>query len=573
MQKVENGLSRKLLTRVLSVYFILTLIITTGQIFTEYLNAKSHIESELQTLKNTFRTSLTRAIWELNSPQAISIGTGLLELPIVDGVQIRDENGNYIADLGRTAKQQISSITKGAIQNHPGGTFGYSFPLIFEFSGRTSLVGDVTLYSSFEIIFARIEVGIFFLIGNAIIKTAFLVFLFMSAFRSMLTQPLNELSQQIQEFDINELESSKLNLNIEDNNELKLLQTSYNKLVDRMIDFQNRLLLSQQELKDANHRLDEQNMSLEQEVAKKTASLSKIMLDLEQQKNELVINQRELRQENENRQFIEDELRKRNTELASSMDTLQLAKDQLVESQRMASLGGVIAGIAHNVNTPLGVSVSATSFLQEQIQTLHQVYEDKQLSDNTMNAFLSETQQTMSLLSHNINRASDLISSFKQFSVDQTSETQQEINLLDFLNEVIKSLAPNVKNTQHTIDINCADDIIIQCAPDILAQIFTHMVMNSLIHGFENIPKGTIKISIIRDQDRLVIDYQDNGKGVPEATLEQHFDVFFSTDKGKVDHSLGTHILYNLVAQTLGGDIEIFSQSNKGLRYKITIPV
>jgi len=233
----------------------------------------------------------------------------------------------------------------------------------------------------------------------------------------------------------------------------------------------------------------------------------------------------------------------------------------------------VIAGIAHNVNTPLGVSVSATSFLQEQIQTLHQVYEDKQLSDKTMNAFLSETQQTMSLLSHNINRASDLISSFKQFSVDQTSETQQEINLLDFLNEVIKSLAPNVKNTQHTIDINCADDIIIQCAPDILAQIFTHMVMNSLIHGFENIPKGTIKISIIRDQDRLVIDYQDNGKGVPEATLEQHFDVFFSTDKGKVDHSLGTHILYNLVAQTLGGDIEIFSKSNNGLRYKITIPV
>ena len=102
MSNVKVGLSRKLLTRVLSVYFILTLIVTVGQILTEYLNAKNHIQSELQTLKNTFSTSLTRAIWELNTPQAQSIAEGLMELPIVEGVQIRDENGNYIADLGRT---------------------------------------------------------------------------------------------------------------------------------------------------------------------------------------------------------------------------------------------------------------------------------------------------------------------------------------------------------------------------------------------------------------------------------------------------------------------------------------
>ena len=101
------------------------------------------------------------------------------------------------------------------------------------------------------------------------------------------------------------------------------------------------------------------------------------MLDLEQQKDELIVNQRELRQENENRQFIEDELRKRNNELASSMDTLQLAKDQLVESERMASLGGLVAGIAHDVNTPLGVGVTATSFLQERLNTLEKAYQEK----------------------------------------------------------------------------------------------------------------------------------------------------------------------------------------------------
>lgn len=573
MSNVKQGLSKKLLARVLSVYFVLTLIVTVGQIFTEYLNAKSHIEGELKTLKNTFSTSLTRAIWELNTPQAKSIAVGLMELPIVEGVQIRDENNNYIADLGRTSKLQGESITKGVVRDHAGGTFGYSFPLIFEFSGRTSLVGDVTLYSSSDIIFSRIEVGIFFLIGNAIVKTAFLVFLFMSAFRTMLTNPLNELTQQITDFNLDDPESSKLDLSIEEDNELKVLETSYNKLIDEVMAYQTELAGTQNELEEANRRLDDQNISLEEEVAKKTATLSKIMLDLEQQKDELLINQRELRQENENRQFIEDELRKRNSELATSMETIQMAKDQLVESERMASLGGLVAGIAHDVNTPLGVSVTATSFLQDRLKKLEGAYNDKKLTGSTMTSFLSEAQQTISLLTNNLNRASDLISSFKQVAVDQTSEAEREINVSEYLGEVVLSLAPNFKKTQHTIDIVCPDDLSIKCAPGVLAQILTNMIMNSLIHGFENKPKGAINVEISKQAQDLIIDYSDDGRGIEKDALERHFDAFFTTRRGKGGSGLGTHIMYNLVTQTLGGKIDASSQLGKGLQYKITIPV
>ena len=131
MSKVKTGLSKKLLTKVLSVYFILTLVVTSGQIFTEYLNTKFQIEGELQTLKNTFSTSLTRAIWELNIPQAVSIGEGLLELPIVEGVQIRDENGVFLADLGTTSDiQQLSDkpTNTGIVHDNADGTFGYTFP-------------------------------------------------------------------------------------------------------------------------------------------------------------------------------------------------------------------------------------------------------------------------------------------------------------------------------------------------------------------------------------------------------------------------------------------------------------
>jgi signal transduction histidine kinase len=573
MPKVKTELSKKLLTRVLSVYFVLTLIVTFGQILTEYLNAKNHIQSELQTLKNTFSISLTRAIWELNNPQAVSIAEGLMELPIVEGVQIRDENGETIADKGITVEQPLEMYSSGVMQDHPGGTFGYSFPLIFEFSGRTSLVGDVTLYSSSSIIFGRIEVGVFFLIGNAIIKTAFLVFLFLNAFRQMLTDPLEELTQQISEFDVDRPESSKLHLHIEDENELKLLQVSYNELIDDLVDNKNKLRTARNELTKANRKLDDQNILLEQEVAKKTASLSKIMLDLERQKDELIVNQRELRQENENRQYIEDELRKRNRELAESMETVKMAKDQLLESERMASLGGLVAGIAHDVNTPIGVSVTAASFLQERLQKVKKGYTEKTLTGKSMSTFLSEATQTTELLLGNLNRASELISSFKQVAVDQTSEAERDVDLKLYIQEVLQSLAPNLKKTTHKIDVNCPDNLIVKCAPGAIAQIFTNMIMNSLIHGFDEKENGRIQIDIESHNKEVIVNYSDDGKGLSEQDLERHFDAFFTTKRGRGGSGLGTNIMYNLVTQALQGQIIAQSKEGEGLSYEIRFPL
>ncbi|MDF2180056.1 ATP-binding protein [Aliiglaciecola sp. CAU 1673] len=572
MSKVKTGLSKKLLTRVLSVYFTLTLIVTVGQILTEYLNAKNHIESELQTLKNTFSTSLTRAIWELNTPQAKSIAEGLMELPIVEGVQIRDENGNEIADYGRTNKEPMEKVTAGIMRDHGGGTFGYSFPLIFEFSGRTSQVGDVTLYSSFEVIFGRIEVGIFFLIGNAFIKTAFLIFLFLNAFRRMLTDPLAELTTQISKFDINRPEQSKLNIRLQDENELQVLQDAYNHLIDDLIHFQTQLNQTQGELKEANQKLDEQNVSLEQEVARKTASLSQIMLDLEQQKDELLTNQRELKQENASRRKIEEELRKRNAELAESMETLEMAKDQLMESERMASLGGLVAGIAHDVNTPLGVGVTAASFLQERIKVLQQDFDEKTLTTKAMATFLTEAQQTATLLMTNLNRASELIASFKQVAVDQTSEAEREFDLKEYIEEIIQSLAPYFKKTAHKIELDCPEHLTVRRAPGVIAQIFTNMMMNSLIHGFENKKSGTIKIHVTKQDDQVNINYQDNGKGISENQLDRLFEAFYTTKRGKGGSGLGTHIMYNLVTQALDGQIQASSEEGKGLRYQIQFP-
>ena len=572
MATVKTGLSRKLLTRVLSVYFILTLIVTVGQIFTEYLSTKNHIESELRTLKNTFAESLTRANWELNKVQARIISEGLTKLPIVEGVQVRDENGDIIADEGQTIPASDEPVRAGVMQDHAGGIFSYSFPLIFEFSGRQSYVGDVTLYSSFDIILSRIEVGIFFLIGNAIVKTTFLVFLFMTAFKNMLSEPLSELTQQMTSFDPDRPSESKVKITAREDNELRLLQESYNQVIDDLISSQSSLKGTQIALTQANKKLDDQNLILEQEVAKKTASLSQIMLDLELQKDELIANQRELRQENENRQFIEDELRKRNRELAKNMEVMELMKDQLVESERMASLGGLVAGITHDVNTPLGVSVTAASFLQERLHSLRTNFNDKTLSTKSMDEYVQESEQTLALLLTNLHRASDLIASFKQVAVDQTSEAVRLFNLNNYLHEILQSLHPTLKKTQHSINLNCPIDLEIKCAPGIIAQITTNMIMNSLTHGFAEKQEGQINIDVKRDQDIIVFEYSDNGRGMDSQALNQLFDAFYTTRREEGGSGLGTHIIYNLVTQTLNGTIRAFSEPDEGLRYIITFP-
>lgn len=572
MAAVKTGLSRKLLTRVLSVYFSLTLLVTVGQIFTEYLSTKNHVESELQTLKNTFSSSLTRALWELNHDQVRAISEGLMSLPIVEGLQVRGENGNYIAEYGLRARRSPAPVDREIIEDHSGGLFSFSFPLVFKFSGRESTVGDVTLYSSFDTIFSRIEVGVFFLIGNAIVKTTFLVFLFMTAFRTMLSEPLQNITEQMGNFDPQHPEESKLSIKLDDDNELLQLKESYNGVIDDLIASNNKLNEAQNELTLANKKLDDQNLILEQEVAKKTASLSQIMLDLEQQKDELIAHQRELRQENENRQYIEAELRQRNKELAGSMDTLKQAQEQLLESERMASLGGLVAGIAHDVNTPLGVSVTAASFLQERLNNLKTDFEDKSLTSKNMASFIDEAEQTALLLLNNLERASDLIASFKQVAVDQTSETEREIVLNDYINEVIQSLKPSFKHTEYQINVSCPDNLVVTCAPGAIAQIVTNMVINSITHGFEGRATGTITLEV-KEKDNIVsLYYSDNGKGLSEEELSKLFDAFYTTKRGKGGSGLGTHIMYNLVTQSLHGQIDAQSAIDKGLEYFIRFP-
>jgi len=574
-----TSISRKLLTRVLSVYFILTFVVTCGQIVAEYFNAKNSIISELLTLEKTFSGSLTRAVWELNTQQAIDIAEGLVAIPMIKGISVKDENNQVIAQLGdipdlalQDKKQTQMGDQRRVISSISEGVFGHSFPLIFEFSGRTTRVGTVTLLSNNQVIFNRIEVGIYFLIGNAIAKTAFLVFLFSLAFSKMLTNPLNKMTDQINQFDIDDPESSKLHAIAYGHNELNVLQTAYNKLIDQLIDYKDKLSVAQHEIIDANHKLDEHNLLLEQEVAKKTSSLSSTMLEMERQQRELLQQTTQLEAENNRRKTTEQTLMATNHELKNSIFELNKAQEMLLNTEKMASLGSLSAEISHEINTPIGISVTSTSYLAELLNRLDLAIEQQTLTKKTWLEFAGNAHQSVDLILSNLTRAADLITSFKQVAVDQTSDKIRQINMAKYLDEIIQSLHPRLKKTSHMLKVTCQDDILIYSHAGAIAQIITNLIINSIKHGFEQINRGEIHITVKLVNNMVHLHYDDNGVGVAEQQMLLLFQPFYTTKADQGGSGLGTHIIHNLVTNTLNGTIKATSQLGQGLAFDIEFP-
>ena len=270
---------------------------------------------------------------------------------------------------------------------------------------------------------------------------------------------------------------------------------------------------------------------------------------------------------------LEELVEERTQELQASFENLTLAQNQLVESEKMAALGGLVAGISHEVNTPIGIGVTAASHLADITQDFAQHFDKGQLTEEEVTAFIQTNQEVAEILSSNMQRAANLIRSFKQVAVDQSSDATREFELREYMNEILTSLKPKFKNKPYEIKINCPHKIILSSVPGALAQVFTNLLMNSLIHGFDQLDSGEIIIDIIQNKQQIEIDYRDTGRGIPKADLEKIFEPFFTTRRGKGGSGLGMHIVYNLVTETLDGNITCSSEVGLGTHFSIQLPV
>lgn len=280
--------------------------------------------------------------------------------------------------------------------------------------------------------------------------------------------------------------------------------------------------------------------------------------------------EKELKQHQDHLEVLIEE---RTQALQTSFENLTLAQNQLVESEKMAALGGLVAGISHEVNTPIGIGVTAASHLADITEDFAQHFKTGQLTEEEVTAFIQTNQEVAEILTANMQRAANLIRSFKQVAVDQSSEAVREFELREYMNEILTSLKPKFKNKPYEIKVNCPHKILLSSVPGALAQVFTNLLMNSLIHGFEQLDKGEIIIDIMQNKQIIEINYQDTGKGIPQVDLDKIFEPFFTTRRGKGGSGLGMHIVYNLVTETLGGSITCTSELGAGTHFAMTIPV
>ncbi len=265
----------------------------------------------------------------------------------------------------------------------------------------------------------------------------------------------------------------------------------------------------------------------------------------------------------------EDRLREKNLYLSKLIEE---RNEHIVNAEKMADLGRMIASVAHDLNTPVGIGITAITHLKEKTKEIQTLFAEGKMKKSNFSDYIEVSESSSEMIKKNLEKAVKLIGSFKRLAADQASESLEEFSMYRLLEDTKISMYPSLRKTVHTFSFSCPQDLVITGYPGSYSQIFTNLIHNSLVHGFEGIDHGEINIEIFADNVNIYIYYTDNGKGIPEKDLSNVFEPFFTTKKGKGGTGLGMYIIHKIVHQRLGGRISIENNVDSGILIKMVIP-
>lgn len=270
---------------------------------------------------------------------------------------------------------------------------------------------------------------------------------------------------------------------------------------------------------------------------------------------------------------LETRVAERTAELTRTLEHLKQAQQELIQSEKLASLGSLVAGVAHELNTPLGNALMVSSTLAEAHGDISQKLVSG-LTRSALDEFLSTVHEGAGMLSRNLTRAADLVSSFKQVAVDQSNHQRRQFGLRDILTEVEIIMAPSLRKAHVSLNCSLQENVTLDSFPGALTQALMILISNSITHAFENHDNPQMSISASTPQaGRVQIEVQDNGSGIAQSNLGRIFEPFYTTKLGKGGSGLGLHIFYNVVTGTLGGKVHVASTEGQGTRMLIDIPL
>lgn len=265
-------------------------------------------------------------------------------------------------------------------------------------------------------------------------------------------------------------------------------------------------------------------------------------------------------------------LKESNRQLQETLETLGRAKNDLVRSEKLAALGALVAGVAHEMNTPIGNSLTVASTLGERTHEIHQCFASGNLKRSDLADYLDAADRAGEMLVHSMQRAHDLIVNFKQVAVDQTSENRREFDLAAIIEENLLVLRPGFKRLPYKIELKVPSGIEMNSYPGPLGQVISNIIANAMQHAFEGMTAGILSVAAEPDGGQVRLIIEDNGIGMDDAVRQHAFDPFFTTKFGKGGSGLGLHIVFNIVSGVLGGKIDLESTPGRGSRFVVTLP-
>lgn len=275
----------------------------------------------------------------------------------------------------------------------------------------------------------------------------------------------------------------------------------------------------------------------------------------------------------ENQRTLELKVEERTQELTQTLNELRATQSELIRSEKMAALGQLVAGVAHEINTPVGNAILAASVLNNETSSLNQTFSQTALKRSDLVGYLQTAQESSDLILQNLKGAAALIQDFKQVAVDQTSHEQRKFQIIPYIESVLTNLEPKLKQTHHTVTVAGDASLKTISYPGALSQIVTNFVMNSLLHAYEPGEVGQLRFEVTQQQDHILLEYSDDGCGIPSADQHRIFEPFFTTGRDQGGSGLGLHIVHNLVTQTLGGSLSCQSQVAVGTRFMLNLPL
>ena len=523
-----NTFKSKLIALVVGVTFISLLVAASGSAVVQLGNFKKSLEESMLSNTAILAFNLAPALVFDDAVSAKLLLSSFKTLPHVQEAKAYkiDEQGALI---------QLANYPEGAVNSDDLdiGAYldahfeGQNYQLTYPVELDGELIGYLYIHSVFSQLrqFQLQLVGV----GISVLVISLMLALFISfKFQAILLRPLGLLLELTQ--NVSRHKDYTLRAEYESNDEFSHLALSFNHMLQEI---QEHI----RHQKETEGEIRQLNTHLEDKVQERTVALERT-----------------------------------NQNLRSTLDDLNESQEQLVEQEKMASLGGLVAGIAHEVNTPIGIGVTAISHLAGLLKQLEERYASKNLRQRDLSEFLLAANEGTAITMNNLARAADLVRSFKQVAVDQSSENIRTLSVKSYLHDILMSLRPQLKKVAHKIDLQFDDSLTINCNAGALSQILTNLIMNSLIHGFEGIQTGLIQIRITKEDNLIYLCYEDNGVGMPSDTLKHLFEPFYTTRRGKGGSGLGAHLIYNLVTQGLNGKISVLNKSSDGLQFDIEFP-